>query len=44
MPSERYTNWLLRSFLGSPTCLEAIQQVHNASIEELAGESWWYVP
>jgi hypothetical protein len=42
-PSERYTNRLLRAFLGSPTCLEAIQQVHNASIEELAGESWWYV-
>jgi IS30 family transposase len=36
---ERYTNRLLRSFLGSPTCLEAIQQVHNASTEELAGES-----
>jgi hypothetical protein len=36
-PSERYTNRLLRSFLSSQTCLEAIQQVHNASIEELAG-------
>jgi hypothetical protein len=38
-PCEHYTNRLLRSFLSSPDCVATIQQVHSASLQELAGEA-----